>query len=122
VYSVALQPDGRVLIAGLFSSVNGTAREMIARLNADGTLDATFQNVSLDDAIRVVAVEQDGRVLVGGDFTEVNGVPRGRVARLNADGSLDTTFMNAALNSDVTTIAKAPGHRPTSAEGSVSSV
>ncbi len=36
------QPDGKLLVHGLFNTVNGTTRERVARLNADGSLDASF--------------------------------------------------------------------------------
>jgi hypothetical protein len=42
VYSVAVQADGRVIIGGLFITVNGEAHNCVARLNADGTLDTGF--------------------------------------------------------------------------------
>ena len=96
VYSIAVQPDGRVLIAGDFTTVNGTSRNRIARLNADGSLDATFLNglTGADHIVQSIVLQPDGRVLIGGWFTTVNGVSRNRVARLNADGTLDTTFLN----------------------------
>src|SRR4051812_15036453 len=39
---VAAQSDGKVLIVGSFTSVNGTTRNGVARLNSDGKLDSTF--------------------------------------------------------------------------------
>jgi hypothetical protein len=43
VYSLAMQPDGKVLIGGDFDQLYGASpRNRIARLNVDGTLDATF--------------------------------------------------------------------------------
>ena len=42
VRTTALQPDGKILIGGDFTSYNGTARNYIARLNADGSLDTDF--------------------------------------------------------------------------------
>ena len=42
VSTIAAQPDGKILIGGNFSSVNGTPRNFLARLNADGSLDASF--------------------------------------------------------------------------------
>jgi hypothetical protein len=39
VYSIALQPDGKTVIGGYFTAVNGTKRNRLARLNADGSLD-----------------------------------------------------------------------------------
>jgi uncharacterized delta-60 repeat protein len=95
-WAVALQPDGKILVGGKFALLNGTPRNNIARLNADGSLDHTFANALAGPNGRVfcLAVQPDGRVLIGGQFTTVNGVSRGHIARLNADGSLDTTFLN----------------------------
>src|SRR2546423_1376265 len=61
VLSVAVQSDGKVLIGGLFSSVNGTARGRIARLNSDGTLDAGFQNglAGANSNVQSVAAQSD---------------------------------------------------------------
>jgi uncharacterized delta-60 repeat protein len=100
VYSIAMQADGKVLIGGEFTSFNGTARNRIARLNVNGSLDSTFNPGSgatdgssgLFTAIYSVAVQPDGKLLVGGDFTRFNGVARNGLARLNANGSLDSSF------------------------------
>ncbi len=109
VVSVAVQSDGKVLIGGGFTTVNGTARGSIARLNSDGTLDTTFGNglVGANNTVRSVAVQSDGKVLIGGDFTLVNGTASGRIARLNSDGTLDTTFGNglAGANNMVFSVA-----------------
>ena len=92
-WHLALQPDGKVLIGGSFTEVNGVARNRIARLNANGTLDAAFNpGTGTNGAPRHLALQPDGKVLIGGEFTEVDGVARNRIARLNANGTLDTTF------------------------------
>lgn len=102
VYSVALQTDGKVLIAGNFTSVNGTNRNCIARLNTDGSLDSSFLNGldGLDAAAFCISLQGDGKILIGGWFTSVNGVGRNFVARLNTDGSLDTNFLNNLAGAD----------------------
>ena len=93
VYAVAVQADGKIVIGGTFTSVGGTARTRIARLNADGTVDATFvPTTGCDGDVRTVAIQADGRVVIGGDFTNVNSVSRPRIARLNTNGTLDATF------------------------------
>ena len=93
VWSLALQSNGQVVIAGNFSSVNGTNCNSVARLNADGTLDTSFNpGIGPDGTINSVVVDSLGRVIIGGAFENVAGVLRGGVARLNVDGSLDTTF------------------------------
>jgi uncharacterized delta-60 repeat protein len=93
VLAVAVQADGKVLVGGDFTTFNTVTYNRIARLNADGTLDAGFDPGSgADSLVRAVAVQTDGKVLIGGSFTTFDGVVRARIARLNADGSLDTSF------------------------------
>jgi uncharacterized delta-60 repeat protein len=93
VFSVALQPDGKVLIGGGFTTVNGTNRSGIARLNADGSLDTSFDpGTGANGEVRSITSQSDGKVLVGGYFSAVNGTNRNGIARLNADGSLDSSF------------------------------
>ncbi|SVB35090.1 uncharacterized protein METZ01_LOCUS187944, partial [marine metagenome] len=93
INSVALQPDGKILVAGDFAHFNEEPLAGIARLNTDGSLDESFNpGGGFNDSVRLVGVQEDGRILVGGFFTEVNGVFRNRVARLMADGSLDHSF------------------------------
>ncbi len=93
VHAVAVQPDGKILIGGDFLAFNDVVRRRIARLNADGSLDASFDpGVGASGVVRTVAVASDGKVLIGGSFTLFDGVQRRRVTRLNADGSLDASF------------------------------
>jgi uncharacterized delta-60 repeat protein len=95
VRAMALEPNGQILVGGNFTSMgNGTTsavRNSIARLNADGSLDANF-NPNANGVVYAVAVQGDGKVLIGGAFTSVGGTTRNHIARLNSDGTLDTTF------------------------------
>ena len=90
IKAIAIQSDGKILIAGSFTQVNGVTRNRIARLNVDGTLDA-FDPVANNTVLKL-AVQSDGKILVGGMFTEVGGVSRNNIARLESDGTLDTAF------------------------------
>jgi uncharacterized delta-60 repeat protein len=93
VDGIALQPDGKIIIGGLFATYNGTARKFIARVNSDGSLDNTFDpGSSTDNTVFTTTLQPDGKVIIGGVFTHYNGSSRGGIARVNADGSLDTTF------------------------------
>lgn len=93
VYSAALQSDGKIIIAGIFTTFNGTTRNRIARLDADGTLDTTFDpGTGANNTINKIAIQSDGKIIIVGVFTSYNGTTRNHIARLNADGSLDTTF------------------------------
>ncbi|HEX8564478.1 MAG TPA: hypothetical protein VF648_02330 [Pyrinomonadaceae bacterium] len=91
VYALAVQPDGRILIGGVFSGVGGQTRNHLARVNADGSLDASF-NPNPDSYIESITLQPNGKILVGGRFSAFGGSTRHRIARLNADGTLDATF------------------------------
>ncbi len=91
IFSTAVQTDGKILIGGLFTTVNGTARSFLARLNADGTLDTSFAP-SVNQGVYKIRIQADGKILIGGFFGNVGGQTRTGIARLNTDGSLDTSF------------------------------
>src|SRR6185436_5746463 len=90
---VLLTTNSHVIVAGGFNSFNGTQRNGVARLNADGSLDRNFDpGLGADLALWVAALQPDGKVIIAGEFTTFNGFPRPHIARLNLDGSLDTSF------------------------------
>ncbi|HLM61800.1 MAG TPA: FG-GAP-like repeat-containing protein, partial [Pyrinomonadaceae bacterium] len=102
-----MQPDGKIIIIGGFFNINGQSRPNIARLNANGTLDTSFQVLTFNQGTSAVAdavIQPDGKILIVGSFSSINGTARKNVARLNADGSLDATF-SADANSYVYEIA-----------------
>ncbi|HST51127.1 MAG TPA: Calx-beta domain-containing protein, partial [Pyrinomonadaceae bacterium] len=102
VWALALQPDGKILVGGDFSSVDGVARNGLARVNADGSLDTTFDAaLGLSQTVHAILIQPDGRILIGGSFSRVNGTTRNNIARLNADGTLDTSFDPGSGASDV---------------------
>jgi uncharacterized delta-60 repeat protein len=116
VFAVALQPDGKILVAGNFTMLGGggtgtTTRNRIGRLHPDGSLDASF-NPGANDDVWALALQPDGKVLVGGDFTTLGGsgtgtTTRNRIGRLHADGTLDATF-NPGANNIVFALALEP--------------
>jgi len=110
VYTTALQPDGKILIGGDFTSYNGTARNRIARLNADGSLDASFNvGTGANSSVLTTVIQPDGKIIILGGFTSYNGTPRNRIARLNEDGSLDASFnVGTGANNSVSTISIQP--------------
>ena len=103
VHSIAVQPDGKILIAGSFTTIGGQSRAGVARLNADGTVDNSFNvGTGASDVVRVIRPLADGRVLIGGGFSFYNGTTVGRIARLGASGALDGTFASGSgFNGDV---------------------
>ena len=94
VFATAVQPDAAILIGGNFASFNGTTRNLIARLNANGSLDTGFVPGGVTNGIQVdsIAVQTDGELIVGGFFSGLNTVTRNFVARLAGNGSLDGAF------------------------------
>jgi len=93
IHAIAPSPGGQWVIGGGFSAYDGRGRMRVARINANGSLDPTFDPADgPDGTVWAVAVRPDGKVWIAGDFTAVNGIPRPYVARLNRDGSLDTSF------------------------------
>jgi len=100
VYALKLQPDGRILVGGRFSSIDGKTKAGLARLNPDGTLDSNFVTRVTSGGpfpnVYALALQPDGKILVGGNFGLVNGESRNGIARLNADGTLDTAFTPGA--------------------------
>ena len=95
VNALLRQPDGRWLIAGVATALH----RHIARLNADGSLDPTFETNSepflapFREAAALV-VQPDGRILIAGSFARTNASFAGSnfLARLNSDGSWDPSF------------------------------
>jgi uncharacterized delta-60 repeat protein len=93
VRAIAVQPDGGILIGGLFTSVNGVGLNHIARLNSNGSVDPNFQpGVGASDTVYSIALQSDNRIVVGGQFTKCSNVSRSRITRLNPDGSVDPTI------------------------------
>lgn len=92
VHAIALQPDGKVLLAGLFTTLSGQSLSRIARLNADGSVDGTFNaGTGANDHVFSLALQPDGKILMGGLFTSINGQSRNRIARLHPTGALEST-------------------------------
>ncbi len=97
VWGGALQPDGKIVVFGNFTSVAGASRRYIARINASGSIDAAF-DPSCDNIVTNALVQPDGKIIIGGNFTQLkpNGsstvVSRSGLARLNPDGSVDQGF------------------------------
>ena len=98
VYTVAKQGE-KIFIGGDFTSVDLRSRNGIAKLNASGALDSSFNPGSgFDKTVYSIALQPDGKPVAGGLFTSFNGTRRLGMARLNREGSLDTSFMDTAYN------------------------
>jgi len=118
-----VQPDGRILAAGMFVTINNLSRPKIVRLNANGSVDPTFagppvQGISFggpspyDSHFAAMALQPDGKIVVGGTFTNIGGKTAHNVARYNADGSIDPSFASTLMvNEAVNAVALQPDGR-----------
>lgn len=100
IRDLAIQSDGKIVIVGSFSTVNGIPSKYIVRLNVDGTIDNSFtvgtgfttygnSNYTFASA---VAIRPDGKIFVGGDLAQYNGSYKNSLFLLNTDGTLDPSF------------------------------
>jgi uncharacterized delta-60 repeat protein len=95
VQAVYLEPSGKSVWAGAFTSLDSFSRSHIGRLNTDGTLDSGFTaNIGVNNTVFAVTEDTNDDVYVGGSFNEYNNSIRESVARLFSDGTLDNTFNN----------------------------
>lgn len=114
VEAVLVQPDGKILIGGRFTSFDGTMVSGLVRLHEDGSIDATFNTGSgFDKKVSAIALQSDQKIIVGGSFLMYNGTPQKRILRLNSNGSLDTTFDSGSgfSKGDVLSILVQPDDR-----------
>lgn len=122
-YDIVVQADGKILISGDFTEVNGNPGKAVARLLADGSTDTTFNPppfVNVDQwgnltsvSGRTLALQPDGKIWVGGAFTGVGSYSYTGLVRLHADGQVDPTLIPGTAftgyqSSKVTEIALQP--------------
>ena len=89
----AVQSDGKIMVGGIFTTVDGYRRNSVARLLPDLSCDSSFNPGAGADRPVVTLVQQpDGKTLVGGPFVFFDGQPLYGIARINIDGSCDTNF------------------------------
>ncbi len=91
VRAIAVQPDGKVLVAGEFLLADTGKRALLARLNPDGSLDAGFHaylNADYSANVYAMALQPDGGVVVAGALDN----NRTRAARFHPDGTPDSGF------------------------------
>lgn len=93
VFWTEIQADGKILITGNFRNFNGESSTGLARLNADGSRDSSFQvGQAFDSWGRFIKALPNGQILVSGWFTSYNGQNANRLVRINSDGSRDQGF------------------------------
>ena len=100
INDIELLPDGKMYIAGLFGGFNGNIARKIARLNTDGSFDATFSldsNTNPDDEIFKVNLLSNGKIAIGGRFNNIGNLSIDAFAVLNDNGTLHSYLLNTKL-------------------------
>jgi uncharacterized delta-60 repeat protein len=103
--SLVPQPDGRFLIGGWFTGLDGQPRNFIGRFNANGSLDSF--NPGANAHVMMIALQADGKIIAAGQFSTLAGQTRNRIGRLFPDGSLDANF-NPNANNTVNSVVVQP--------------
>jgi uncharacterized delta-60 repeat protein len=106
VASTAIQSDGKILCGGDFLDFDGNTANYIARLNANGTYDATFNSgTGFDNGVQTILLDTADNAFIGGEFTLYNGTTSNNIIRLDNSGSILNTFNNG-FNTIVYTISQ----------------
>jgi hypothetical protein len=101
--SIVKQTDGKILATGDFTSFNGTARNRIARLNTDGSLDTSLVvGTGFNNITSGVEVDSQGRIVVCGSYGSYSGVSANRIIRLLSGGTVDTSFVYGTAFNNIT--------------------
>jgi hypothetical protein len=99
VYALGLQSSGQAIVAGDFTSVNGTNRNRFARLHVDGSLDLSFDpGRGANNTVFSMVVLADDNIVLAGDFTEVGGLSRRGVARIRGSTAGPAPLQFAAVS------------------------
>ncbi|MGL2992752.1 T9SS sorting signal type C domain-containing protein [Flavobacterium sp. TSSA_36] len=94
VYACLLQPDGKIIVSGSFTTFNGVSVGRIVRLLSDGSRDTSFVTTpgASSNVIYDMALQSDGSIFLVGSFTKFNGITTNRLVKILPNGTIDTTF------------------------------
>lgn len=111
--AAALQADGKIVVAGATIAPGSNAVSGLRRLNADGSIDATFASLSLGkyNNVRALRVLPDGRVMVVLSYNLIPLAWRDVVLRFTPTGASDPTFSPLIYSDDLVSAAIAPDGR-----------
>jgi uncharacterized delta-60 repeat protein len=92
--SIIIQPDGKIIAGGLFTTYSGSTVNRIVRINTDGTRDTTFNTGTgfFNNSVFKLNTQADEKIIAVGSFTAYSGSSSGGIVRINTNGTRDTTF------------------------------
>lgn len=93
VEAITADPDGGVIVGGLFAKAGAATRHGLLRLRPNGTLDMQWTPSSIRSQLSALAVRPGKKVYLAGALTEVKGAKSQSLVRLTGpDGALDTQW------------------------------
>lgn len=101
VTAIEVQPNGKILVAGKFTTVGPIVRKDLIRLNSDGSIDSSFDSGTGTDGVGMILalkVQTDGKIFIAGSFNSYNGTFVRALTRLNENGTIDNTFGISGLD------------------------
>jgi len=105
ILDAMMQTDGKLILAGTFTTFNGVQANRIVRLNLDGSIDNSF-NIGAGANGDIYSIRYNAntdKIVIGGTFTTFNGKNTAGINLLNANGSNVTTFNPLAITGGITT-------------------
>ena len=113
IRTLALQPDGKIIVGGSFTTISGKNSRRLVRLNDNSGPDGSFViGAGASATVWAVAVQPDGKILAAGAFDQFNDRRAGYLVRLNPDGSLDPAFnIGSGADADVLAVVVQPDAR-----------
>ncbi len=108
ILDLEVDSNGKILAAGGFTSFNGSIIGGMIRLNADGSLDSTYNTYQFNSGVQSVGYQSTGHILVSGLFNAYNGATAGRFIRLNSNGTSTTTAVSFPTGSFVRGVVVQP--------------
>ncbi len=106
VKCITIQPNGKILVGGVFSQYQGINTRGIVQINSDGTYDNSFSiglsmtnSPSYPYGVFDIELQPDGRILLGGYFLyDYQGIYLYNIVRLLPNGNFDTSFDHGMTN------------------------
>jgi len=117
--AVILQPDGKLIVGGQFTTYSGSSQNRITRINTDGTLDTTFNSgTGFGGPTYALALQSDGKIICTHQNQTYSGSTTRYITRINPSGTFDNTF-NADANSSLSSTSNTQNSLVIANDGSI---
>jgi uncharacterized delta-60 repeat protein len=87
INAIAVQSDGKVVLGGAFTKVGDHDRSNLARLNAEGSVDAAWAPDVYGGPVNAIAIDPADNIYIGGEFSYVGESPKAGLARIPASAA-----------------------------------